>query len=92
MPSGPRKYLETTTLVAVCDQAAGISTSFCSKTAVPVSSVMDRRAQLPLDIVVWILTGAREEALDGKRGRNETAADVGLGLEDHGGGIPFLSD
>ena len=38
--SGPRKYFETTTLVAVCDQKSGISTSICSKTASPDSSVI----------------------------------------------------
>ena len=37
VPSWPRKYLETTTLVAVCDQNLGISTSFCSKTFSPFS-------------------------------------------------------
>ena len=35
VPIWPRKYLETTTLVASCDQALGISTPFCSKTTVP---------------------------------------------------------
>ena len=30
-PMPPRKYFCTTTLVASCDQLAGISTSFCSK-------------------------------------------------------------
>ena len=33
----PAEYLETTTLVAVCDQNLGISTSFCSKTFSPFS-------------------------------------------------------
>ena len=37
LPSGPRKYFETTTLVAVCDQASGNSTSRCSKTTRPSS-------------------------------------------------------
>src|SRR5262249_11417334 len=37
VPSGPRKYLDTTTLVASCDQAFGISTSRCSKTTSPPS-------------------------------------------------------
>src|ERR1700691_499233 len=36
-PSGPRKYLDTTTLVAVCDQARGTSTSRCSNTTRPSS-------------------------------------------------------
>src|SRR5947209_6080550 len=40
VPSWPRKYLLTTTLVAICDQALGISTSFCSKTTAPFSLVM----------------------------------------------------
>ena len=35
VPSVPRKYFETTTLVAICDQDFGISTSFCSKTMPP---------------------------------------------------------
>src|SRR5258708_40256833 len=35
--SWPRKYLETTTLVAICDHDAGISQSFCSKTTSPFS-------------------------------------------------------
>ncbi len=37
VPSGPRKYLLTTTLVAICDQAAGTSQSRCSKTVSPFS-------------------------------------------------------
>ena len=37
VPSGPRKYLLTTTFVAICDQNEGISTSFCSKTVSPFS-------------------------------------------------------
>src|ERR1700674_5037665 len=41
VPSTPRKYLETTTLVATCDQPAGISTSCCSKTTSPFSLVME---------------------------------------------------
>src|SRR5260221_9677040 len=40
VPSWPRKYLETTTLVAICDQDAGISQSFCSKTTSPFSLEM----------------------------------------------------
>src|SRR5438270_175885 len=40
VPRTPRKYFETTTLVATCDQPAGISTSCCSKTASPFSLVM----------------------------------------------------
>ena len=39
-PSGPRKYLETTTLVAIWDQKAGTSQSFCSKTSSPFSLAM----------------------------------------------------
>ena len=37
VPSWPRKYLLTTTLVAVCDQNFGTSTPFCSKTFSPFS-------------------------------------------------------
>src|SRR5882672_9248967 len=37
VPICPRKYLETTMLVACCDQAFGISTSRCSKTTSPRS-------------------------------------------------------
>src|ERR1700730_17470748 len=40
LPTWPRKYLLTTTLVAICDQALGISTSVCSKTTSPFSLVM----------------------------------------------------
>src|SRR5262245_26122915 len=36
----PRKYLETTTFVASCDQPFGTSTSVCSKTASPCSLLM----------------------------------------------------
>src|SRR5258708_11834999 len=39
--SWPRKYLETTTLVAICDHDAGISQSFCSKTTSPFSLEME---------------------------------------------------
>src|SRR5215472_2589989 len=39
-PIGPRKYLDTTTLVAVCDHARGTSTSPCSNTTRPSSPVM----------------------------------------------------
>src|SRR5436305_7958068 len=39
-PRWPRKYFETTTFVAICDQNRGISTSFCSKTTSPRSLVM----------------------------------------------------
>ncbi len=37
VPSWPRKYLLTTTLVASWDQVFGISTSFCSKMTSPFS-------------------------------------------------------
>src|SRR5882724_2473322 len=37
VPSGPRKYLDTTTLVASWDHVFGISTSRCSKTVSPDS-------------------------------------------------------
>jgi len=40
VPSVPRKYFDATTLVAVCDQNFGISTSFCSKTISPFSLLM----------------------------------------------------
>src|ERR1700736_5640239 len=41
VPITPRKYFETTTLVATCDQVVGISTSCCSKTTSPFSLVID---------------------------------------------------
>src|SRR3954449_6267223 len=40
VPMWPRKYLLTTTFVASCDQKVGTSTSFCSKTLLPVSELM----------------------------------------------------
>ena len=40
VPMWPRKYFETTTFVAICDQNFGISTSFCSKTMPPLSLAM----------------------------------------------------
>src|SRR5437016_9281364 len=40
VPRTPRKYFETTTLVATCDHVVGISTSCCSKTISPFSFVM----------------------------------------------------
>ena len=40
VPSVPRKYFDATTLVAVCDQNFGTSTSFCSKTTAPFSLPM----------------------------------------------------
>src|SRR5262245_8812913 len=40
VPIWPRKYLETTILVACCDQNLGISTSRCSKTTSPRSLPM----------------------------------------------------
>ena len=40
VPRWPRKYLLTTTLVASWDQKFGTSTSFCSKTLLPVSEEM----------------------------------------------------
>src|SRR6478735_11539376 len=40
VPICPRKYLETTMLVACCDQKRGISTSRCSKTTWPFSFPM----------------------------------------------------
>src|SRR5436190_2178618 len=39
-PMWPRKYLETTTLVAICDQNFGISTSFCSNTTAPADQAL----------------------------------------------------
>src|SRR6185436_9810146 len=40
VPRVPRKYFDATTLVAVCDQNFGTSTSFCSKTTSPRSLLM----------------------------------------------------
>src|SRR3989338_2888425 len=40
LPSAPRKYFDTTTLVAVCDHGFGISTSVCWKTISPRSLVI----------------------------------------------------
>ena len=47
VPSWPRKYFETTMLVACCDQGFGISTSCCSKTVSPFSFAItaDRDSQ-----------------------------------------------
>src|SRR6476646_10155224 len=47
VPICPRKYFETTMLVACCDQKRGISTSRCSKTTWPFSLPMtaDRSSQ-----------------------------------------------
>jgi hypothetical protein len=41
VPMWPRKYLETTTLVASWLQKAGTSTSVCSKTLLPDSLLID---------------------------------------------------
>src|SRR6202011_4518419 len=41
VPSAPRKYLLTTTLVAICDQNDGTSQSVCSKTVSPFSLPID---------------------------------------------------
>src|SRR5207244_8492908 len=41
VPRTPRKYFETTTLVATCDQVVGISTSCCSKTTSPFSLLIE---------------------------------------------------
>src|SRR5438270_12747970 len=41
VPSGPRKYLLTTTLVAICDQKDGTSQSRCSNTVSPFSLLID---------------------------------------------------
>src|SRR5438477_482891 len=41
VPPPPRKYFETTTLVATCDQVVGISTSCCSKTTSPFSLLIE---------------------------------------------------
>ena len=40
VPTWPRKYLLTTTFVASWLQNAGTSTSFCSKTVLPLSLPM----------------------------------------------------
>ncbi len=40
LPRCPRKYFDTTTLVAVWDQGLGTSTPFCSKIASPFSLAM----------------------------------------------------
>ena len=40
VPSFPCRYFEATMLVAVIDQSAGVSTSFCSKMMLPLVSVM----------------------------------------------------
>ena len=41
VPTWPRKYLLTTTLVASWLQNVGTSTSVCSKTVLPVSLAME---------------------------------------------------
>ena len=84
MPSGPRKYLETTTLVAVCDHVVGISTSFCSKKALPLSSAMTA--------VRYSHSSSSKGSSPERVKKRSTVkavlltdlADVGLGLEDHG--------
>ena len=68
VPIWPRKYFETTMLVACCDQDFGISTSRCSKTTSPRSLPMTRRAQLPLDLVERIDAGFGEEARERQPG------------------------
>ncbi|GIT12693.1 MAG: hypothetical protein CM1200mP34_0990 [Verrucomicrobiales bacterium] len=40
VPCSPKKYFETTTLVASCDQPLGTSTSSCLKMILPASSVI----------------------------------------------------
>ena len=61
VPIWPRKYFETTTLVASCDQKLGISTSLCSKTTSPFSLPITADAEVPLDLVERIDTFAAEE-------------------------------
>ena len=41
VPICPCRYFEATMLVAVIDQSAGTSTSFCSKIVLPLVSVID---------------------------------------------------
>ena len=62
VPICPRKYFETTMLVACCDQNLGISTSRCSKTTSPFSLPMTADAQVPLDLVERIHAFRGEEA------------------------------
>ena len=64
VPICPRKYFETTMLVACCDQKRGISTSRCSKTTWPFSLPMTADRGLPFDFVERIDAVTAEEALE----------------------------
>jgi len=61
-PIWPRKYLETTILVACCDQAFGISTSRLFEHHLTAFVADERRADFPLDLVERVDAGFREEA------------------------------
>ena len=60
VPSWPRKYFDTTMLVACCDQNRGISTSRCSNTTWPRSFPMTAWRSVPLDFVERVRAGVRE--------------------------------
>ena len=64
VPRWPRKYLLATTWVASCDQAFGISRSFCSKTASPRSLVMIASRVSHSTVSYGWTSGAREAPLD----------------------------
>src|SRR5690242_14773172 len=60
-PTAPRKYFDTTTLVASWDQPEGTSTSFCSKITLPLSLEMPAvRSSQRSSSKGW--TSAREKA------------------------------
>ena len=73
VPSVPRKYFETTMLVACCDQNFGTSTSRCSKTTSPFSLPMTAERVVPLDLV------ERVDALAGEDARVLEAGGLGAG-------------
>ena len=64
VPTWPRKYLLTTTLVASWLQNAGTSTSFCSNTVLPVSLEMPAVRYSHCDLVVGVDARARPAALE----------------------------
>ena len=53
VPSFPRKYFDATTFVAVCDQDAGASTPFCSKTFPPSPGMTASRSSHEISSYGW---------------------------------------
>ena len=79
VPSLPRKYLLTTTFVAICDQNVGISQSFCSKTVSPFSLPIAAVRGFPRDLVEGM------HALVGEAPLDVDAAALNLHLGAHAG-------